>query len=356
MKTISNTRRLFIAAGAGLAVAAAVPSWAQQPIELKVSTFVPPNHTINIELLRWSTDLEKKSNGQLKVQVFSSSQMGPITRQYDLARTGVADVAWCLLGATPGRFPLSDLSTLPYAFNPERGGALHKPLSGADASAVLTALTSATPEITKEFEGTRVLYQVVAPTIGLFFNKATVHAPVDMKGMRIRHNGPLSAKIIEAWGATPAAVAPVELADALQKGTVDGMTFNYEIADSLQIASAVKSVTEVNAYATTFALVMNQKKYESLPADLRKLIDDSSGVDAARRVGARFDVAEASGKRYMVDNKVVIIAPTAVEQQAFKKPLAPLTDEVIKAAEAKGLPARKVYDDLRARVNGVGAK
>lgn len=356
MKSKSSIRRLFIAACAALAVAATAPSSAQQPIELKVSLYVPPAHTISVQLLAWAADMDKKSNGRLKIQIFPASQMGPVTRQYDLARTGVADISWVLLGATPGRFPLNDLSTLPYAFNPEVSGKMQNPLSESESSAVLTALLQATPLAMKEFEGTRVLFQVVAPTIGLFFHKATVRAPADMKGMRIRHNGPLSAKIIEAWGATPAAVAPAELADGLAKGTIDGMTFNYEIADALQIAPAVKSVTAVNAYATTFALVMNQKKYDSLPADLRKLIDDSMGVEAARRIGAQFDEAEASGKRYMIDNKVTIITPTEAETQAFKAPLVPLIEETIKATESKGLPARKFYDDLRMRVNSAGKK
>ena len=159
--------------------------------------------------------------------------------------------------------------------------------------------------------------------------------------------------MIDAWGASPAAIAPVELADALEKGTVNGMTFNYEAAQSYQVAPSIKYVNELNAYAVTFALVMNSKKYESLPADLRKLIDESTGVEGARRVGAKYDEAEAAGRKYVSDNKVQIVVPTADEQQAFRAPLMPLIKDVIDAEQAKGLPARKFYDDLRARVNDV---
>ena len=349
MQTIlpRNTKRLFLAAGACLSLAAAMPAFAQGVVELKVSHYLPPNHTVHKELTRWAEELAAKSNGKLKLTVFPSGQMGPITRQFDLARTGVADMAFFLHGATPGRFALTELSQLPYTFTPDASATL-KPLSTSESSAVLTGLSG---QLAKEHEGTRILYLIATPSLSLFFNKVKVHTPADMKGLRIRHNGPLPAKMVELWGATPASVAPVELADALEKGTVDGMVFNYEAAQSFQMAQAIKTVTELNAAAATFALVMNAKKYESLPADLRKLIDDSTGVEGARRVGAKYDEAEAAGRKYMVDNKVEIITPTAEEQQAFKKPVMPLVAQTIKAVQDKGLPARKFYDDLRTRVN-----
>lgn len=346
---LNRVRRLFVVAGTSLAIMGFSTAHAQT-VELKLSHYLPPNHTINVELIRWASDLEKKSDGRLKISIFSSGQMGPITRQFDLARTGVADMAFLLHGATPGRFPLTELSNLPYVFNPETGGTMKKPVSNAESSAILTSVSG---QLAKEHDGTKILYMIATPTLSLFFNKDKVRKPADMKGMRIRHNGPVPSKMIELWGATPAAVAPVELADALEKGTVQGMTFSYEAAQAFQFGSVVKSVTEINAYAVSFALVMNEKKYDSLPADLRKLIDDSTGIGGARRVGAKYDESEAVGRKYVLENKTDIIVPTAAEQLGFKLPLKPLVEQVIEAAQGKGLPARKFYDDLRARVNAV---
>lgn len=342
-------RRALLAAGA--AVAMASPSVAlAQTVELKLSHYVPTNHTMHQELLRWAEDMDKKSNGRLKISIFPAGQMGPITRQFDLARTGVADIAYFLQGATPGRFPLTELAQLPYAFNPEVGGTLQKPVSSADASAVVTGMAG---QLAKEYEGAKLLMVIAQPNLSLMFNKAAVRQPSDMKGMRLRHNGPLAAKMIDALGATPAAVAPVELADALEKGTVKGMIFNYEAGQAFQMGSAVTSVTELNFSAVTLGLAMNEKKYDALPADLRKLIDDSMGMEAARRFGAKFDEAEAAGRRYLVDKKVEIILPSADETQAFRAPLKPVVEQAIDAVQAKGLPARKFFEDLRARVNAV---
>lgn len=353
MRQPNVARRAVLAAGVAVALASWGVAQAQaqtQTVELKVSHYVPPTHTMHLELLRWADEMDKKSNGRLKISIFPASQMGPITRQYDLARTGVADIAYFLQGATPGRFPLTELAQLPYAFNPDVGGTLQKPVSSAEASALLTGMAG---QLTKEYEGTKLLLLIAQPNLSLMFNKATVRKPADLKGMRLRHNGPLAAKMIDALGATPAAVSPVELADGLEKGTVKGMIFNYEAGQAFQMGGAVTSVTELNFSAVTLGLAMNEKKYEALPADLRKLIDDSMGAAAARRLGAKFDDAEAAGRRYLVDSKVEIILPTADEAQAFRAPLKPVVEQSIEAAQAKGLPARKFFDDLRGRVNAV---
>jgi TRAP-type transport system periplasmic protein len=349
--TPTRSKRLFFAACASLLLASAASGTrAAEAIEIKVSHYLPPQHTINKELTRWAEELGTKSQGRLKVSVFPSGQMGPINRQFDLARTGVADAAFLLHGALPGRFPLTELAQLPYVFNPDSGSTMKKALNNADASAILTGMRA---DLAKEHAGTRILYLIASPTISLLFDRPGVRSPADLRGLRIRHNGPASAKMIEAWGATPAAVAPVELADALAKGTINGMTLTYEGARAFQVGPAVKSVAEVNAYAITFALVINDKKYQSLPADLRQLIDDSTGVEAARRIGGEFDKAEAAGRQYLIDSKAEIYVPTAEDQKAFRNPVLPLVNEALTTTAAAGHPSRKFYDTLRERVNGL---
>ena len=347
MKSLSLTS-LLLPCALGRALTGAGPAFAQKTHELKVSHYLPPNHTIHKELVRWSEELAKKSNGQLKLTLFPAGQMGPIIRQYDLTRTGVADVSFFLHGALPGRFPLTEMASIPFIFNADSPKPPGKALSGAQASAVMTAMA---PRFAAEHPGTRILYLIAAPTVSLFFREATIRKPADMKGLRLRHNGPLPAKMIEAWGATAAAVAPAEISDALAKGTIDGMTFNYEGAQSFQFAPSVKTVTELNAYAASFGLVMNAKKYDSLPEALRRLIDETTGVEAARRVGGLYDVAEAIGRKYFQDNKVTLNVPTDEEKQVFAAAVEPLIGSTIKALEAKGQPAHKLYDEFRQRVN-----
>ncbi len=322
-----------------------------ETIELKVSHYLPPNNTTSKELARWADELAEKSNGRLKISIFGSGQMGPPPRQYDLARTGVADIAFLLHGFLPGRFALTELAHLPNIFDrADREGAV-RPLSNAEASAIMTGLI---PDLAAEYPGTRPLYLIAGPTLSPMFNKAEVRTPAAMKGLRIRHNGPISAAMLESWGATPAAVAPVELSDAVQKGTIDGLLFNYEAAQSFQIGADIHTVTELKSAAVTFALVINQKRYEALPADLRALIDQTTGAAAARRIGALYDQAEADGRDYLLKSGVRITVPTAAEREAFRNAAAPVADRTVAALEAKGQPARAILQKLRAAVAGVG--
>mgnify|MGYP006385671323 CR=1 FL=1 len=82
---------------------------AQQKIEMKLAYFVGDQHAMSKWLIKWSEQLEKDSGGRIVVKRFPGSQMGPVQQHYDFARTGQADVAWFLHGATPGRFPLTEI-------------------------------------------------------------------------------------------------------------------------------------------------------------------------------------------------------------------------------------------------------
>lgn len=344
------TRRTLLAGAAMLAAPAIVR--AQAPIQLKVTHWLPPVHQIHKELTRWSEDLAMRSGNKVAISVMPAGQMGPPQRQFDLARTGVADIGFFLPGLTPGRFPMADLFQLPFLFNQE--GRIDQPLKAAEASAIATTMAD---ELGKqsEFEGTKILYIVASPTISLFMSKAAVRKPDDLKGLRIRHNGPVGAAQLAAWGATPVAVAPAEVADVMEKGTIDGMIFNYEGGRAFQIGSAVKKVTELNWAATAFTLVMNRAKYDSLPPELRNLIDETTGVEAARRVGGLYDTAEAAGREYLVKSGAEIVRPTPAEFGAFRDALKSTQETMLTGLEAKGLKARDFYNRARKLVGDAKA-
>src|SRR2546425_11346482 len=102
-----------------MALAAALAAFgltaqAQDKYEVKVAEFVTPQHFMSKWLVQWGEKLEKASNGRLVFKHFPGAQMAPPPAHYDLARTGQADVSWFLHGGTPGRFPPTELISLPY--------------------------------------------------------------------------------------------------------------------------------------------------------------------------------------------------------------------------------------------------
>ena len=108
-------RTILALSAAGLALAFAAPAGAQT-VELKLAHFVIPQHPYSKLLQEWVDLVAKKSGDKIKIAIFPNQQMGPGPRYADLARTGQADITWFVHGFTPGRFPLTDISNVPYLF------------------------------------------------------------------------------------------------------------------------------------------------------------------------------------------------------------------------------------------------
>jgi len=330
---IAITRRTFALSGACAVITARSAS--AQTAELKVSHFLPPNHTIQKALVMWSDDLEKQSAGRLKLRIYPAGQLGGgPNRQFDAARNGVVDMAFSLHGATPGRYPMTELASLPFA----------APLAGNKSTVTSRRLSELAPEyLAKEHEGLRILWMAVTPPL-MFHSKTPIRTIADFKGKRIRYAGVQFKNIIDSLGAVPLLVPPQETQDGLAKGIIDAATFPYEGAASFDIATVAKYTLEPGVSAATFALVMNPAKYASLPDDLKVLIDKTTGPEAAGRFGVMWDEAESEGKASMLvkGTQVAVLANDQLEQ--MKTIFRPQLDTAIADVEGQGNPGRKFFD------------
>src|SRR5690242_8033982 len=112
--------------GLGLAAALAVLGPAvhaqDKDILLKVSLWVPPAHPLVPASQAWTADITKASNGTIKSTVYSSEQLGKAFDHYDMARDGIADLAYVNPGYQPGRFPIIAAGELPFLMADAKGG------------------------------------------------------------------------------------------------------------------------------------------------------------------------------------------------------------------------------------------
>jgi TRAP-type C4-dicarboxylate transport system substrate-binding protein len=307
-----------------------------QEFELKVSHFLPPNHTFQKELTRWGDELEKASGGRLKLKLYPAAQLGPTQRQFDIVRSGVADISIGLTGSTPGRYPMTEIVS--EAFVAPGSGA-----SSAQSSRRLTELSPA--YLASEYPGMKMLWAMVTSPLKFHTAKVAIRKADDFKGLRIRYAGEQFAEIITAIGAVPLAVPPGETQDGLAKGIIDGATFPYEGAQSFDLGTVVKYSLEPGVSTATFVAVMNPKKFESLPKDLQELIDKTSGPAMAERFGAALDDAEKTGRDYMIAKGVTITTLSGDELQRIKSAVAPLLEKRLDTIEKAGKPARKFLAD-----------
>ena len=336
--TTTQTRRLAAMALAAVSFLTCLAGARGQTYELKLSHFVPPSHTVHKVLEAWAADVDTRSGGRLKIRIYPASQLGPVQRQFDLARNGQVDIAYGLTGATPGRYPMTELACLPFVW----------PSAGSTSEVTSRRLTELAPKyLAGEFQGLRILWIGVTPTNGLFTGRREIDSPTDVKGMKIRFQGEMNAKLLRELGAVPLQVPPGEIADGMGKGVIDGALFDYEAAESFGLGAVTRHVTEPGFVTATVALVMNNATYDALPADLKAIIDETSGPAAAQNLGAQWDAAERHGRAAMLAQGVAIQTFEPAEVERMKERLAPLVAASIANLAKAGRPAQEMLDAYR---------
>lgn len=277
-------------------------------------------------------EVEQKTKGRLKLSLFHSSQLGPPPRQFDLVRTGVADVAYVMTGLTPGRFPLSDLMVLPGIDT-----------NGVAGAAVLDSLHD--EYLAKEYAGTRVVAFMPMFKVPVFM-KAEIRSLASLNGKRVRHSSPVMATMLGHLGAVPTAVQSAEVGDALARGQIDGLVAGYSGVASFKWQEHVRHMTDTGVGGQSFAIVVNPAAHDKLPPDLRKVFDEVVGD--RRRFARAVDDSEAAERDRLLKEGVTEYRLSAADKAEFDKASAKTREEVLADLEKKGVPARAFFARLQA--------
>jgi TRAP-type C4-dicarboxylate transport system substrate-binding protein len=305
-----TSRRTFLKTSLATTAAAGLPwgsAFAQDTIELKLSSFVPPTHSIWVDpLTPWSKDVAKRSNGKLTVRLFPSMQLGGKPPElYRQMVQGIADIVFTLPGYTSGDFPMMSLTELPG--------------TAADAEDGTRKLWAHFDKFfSKEFEAAKVLMLWNSDTAGIMSRAKPVRTLEDMKGMRIRTPSAAQSAQLTALGATPVDMPVTQIYNALERGVIDATMIPLSAMLDFKLLEVVKYLTvDAPLGRSPFLVAMQRKRYESLPANLKKIIDDTTGLqmslggaqsydkknklalDAAKKQREVISLAAAENKRWL---------------------------------------------------------
>jgi TRAP-type C4-dicarboxylate transport system substrate-binding protein len=334
---MSLTRRDLMAAS--LAGAWGFPAIvrAQERFEMKLANFVPAQHFVSQWLTKWGEGLEARSNGRLQFKHFPGAQMGPTPRHFDMAREGAAEIALFQHGATPGRFNLTELVNLPYSVASAEVGM--KVLNDAELrSRYLDA----------EHRGVKVLMLFTHTPGNVYTTRKAIRSLEDFKGLRLRFATPSIRDFIQSLGATPVGVPPTEVAEQLQKGTIDGAFLDYGGAGiAFRLGGTVKHVAETYCFVASFGIAANEAWFNRLPRDLQQMISESV-VGKEKEFGEGVDGLDVAGKRAIVDGGAEIIRLTRAEDDRMRRIAVEVTETNLKSLEAKGAPARAIHGMMKA--------
>ena len=305
-------------------------------IELKLAYFVGDQHAMSQWLVKWANNLERDSGGRITVKRFPGSQMGPVQQHYDFVRTGQADVAWFLHGATPGRFPLTEIVQVPYLVG-----------SAEIGTKVLNDSELRSKYIDAEHRGVKVLLLLTHQPGNVHTTKKPIRTIEDMKGLRLRFASPTIRDFIAALGGTPVGVVPTEQVEQLQKGTIDGVFIDYGGAGiAFKMGGILKYSTEMYSYVSSFGVAMNPDFWNTLPPDLQALVTKSmTGVE--KEVGEAWDALDVPGKKALIDGGAEAIRLSPEENAKFRKIGAEVAEAKVNELESKGMPARAIYTMMK---------
>ncbi|TMV10577.1 TRAP transporter substrate-binding protein [Arenibacterium halophilum] len=340
---MTNRRKLMgyvgAAAIAALATGFGATSAIAQEVTLKLHQFLPAQANVpKLVLDVWADNVEKASDGRIKVDRYPSMQLGGKPPELmDQAIDGVADIVWTVVGYTPGRFPTTEVFELPFMMT--------------NARAVSRAYWEMFEKHMKddEFRDVHILGTWVHGP-GMIHTKDPVEKPEDLQGMKIRGGSRSVNSLLTKLGATPVGMPVPAVSEGLSKGVIDGTTIPWEVTTALKVPELVGNHTEFTGkalYVLTFVLAMNKDKYESLPDDLKKVIDDNSGLEFSVFAGGTQADSDGPARQVAVDRGNNIITISEADTEEWRKLSQPIYDEWVEDMNKRGKDGQALLDEAR---------
>ena len=308
----------------GLLGIVCLPVHAQEKaITLNFANFFPPKHPIGLLMGQWCTEVEKRTNGRVKTTYYPGGILTPAPQTYASVLGGVADIGLSFNGYTKGRFPLSDLLTYPLGNKDAYQGSML-------AHAFYKKLRP------KEFAEVKVIFFHNAPP-QRFGAKKPISTLEDLKGLKTRAGGGIEASIIEALGAVPVAMPMPDAYDSLQKGVLDAFLGATEALKGYKLAEQLTHVTYFTSTSNGVGyVVMNKDKWNAIPPDAQKVIDEIDEEYAEKMAKLWENLAEG-GKEFFVQQGGKVIVLSKEEDARWTARIRPVVDKYVTELNSKGL-------------------
>ena len=210
-----------------------------------------------------------------------------------------------------------------------------------------------------EFKDTQVLaLHVHGPGVIHTADKA-VKSIADLRGMKLRGPTRQVTKLLAVLGATPVGMPLPGIPDALSKGTINGCVIPWEVVPAVKVNELTKFHAEFDPaggslYTTTFVMAMNKAKYNSLAPDLKKVIDNNSGMATSAFLGKTQQGNDSIGRKTASDRGNSIYTVSVVEAQDFRRKARTVEVEWVEDMNKKGFDGKKLLDTARALIEKHG--
>lgn len=290
-------------------------------------------------LAPWARNIEAQSNDRIRIDIFPAMELGgQPAALFDQARDRFADIVWAMPSETPGRFPRIETFELPF-------------VPSCRALVSSRALADFSIEFLQdEFDEVHPLGFSCADR-GILHAARPIEARAEVHGLRLYVPTRFAGEAVEILGGRAVPMPSAQLPFAIARGVVDGCIIPWDMVPALKLDELLKAHTDFAGYSlgtTTSVLAMNKASYAALPADLKKIVDDNSGQQAASMAGAMWDlkaraVADAVSQGGAV---IVTLEPAAVAH--WRTAAEPVIDAWRKQMKARKIDGEKLLASAHA--------
>lgn len=304
-----------------------------EPIKLSYASFVPSVTFVGVQLERWIKEVEKRTGGKVKVDAFHGGTLLGAKNMMDGVIAGTADIGTLVMAYQPGRFVVTNATSLPLGFPNTR-------------VASLTLWDLYKKYNPKPFSKVKVLCMYTSGPSNIM-STVPVKSLADLKGLDLRASGG-AAKTLKAWGANQIGMPMSATPEALQKGVVKGMFTSLEVMKDFKFAEICKYVTMTDAVIYPFAVVMNLDKWNSLPKDVQQVMEGMAR-EHSEWTGNYMDEHIIESMEWSKKTQgVEVITLSKAEKAKWDKLLDPIMTDWIAATKKKGYPADQIVSDIKA--------
>jgi TRAP-type C4-dicarboxylate transport system substrate-binding protein len=283
---------------------------------------------------KFASEVNKRTNGKVKIVIYPTGTLNPPFETFNSVKNGIADIGAAPVGYSPAIMPLNKLF----------GDAMMGVPSATQAAKIWNQAFNDMPELQKELEGVHVLWLYATTPLSIATTKTEIRKLEDFKGLILRFPPGLEP-LAKAWGVSPINMPIGDIYVAMDKGSVGGFFGGSELLKTMKLADHTKKVTNMSmVYALSYVGV-NQKVWDSLPAEVQKIFNDL-GEWGQNLTIAAFDEADKQTVQYALSKKCEFIKINDVELQRIYSVSKPVFGQIAEGLEAKGKPAKKVLSKL----------
>jgi TRAP-type transport system periplasmic protein len=308
------------------------PCRAADAIVLKLAHFMPTMHVQHQKgFMPFAEKVAKLTDGKVKIKIYPGGVLANPRTMVDAIKTGITDIGFVLPEYIPGRFKRSSVFELPFIFN-----------SATHVTKTVYAIYD--KYLAEDYKDFKVLWFLSAPLSQLQTVKKAVLKVDDFRGLKIRSGSADETAGLKLLGANPVGMPISELSVALQKGVVDGAFTPYAALKSHKLIDIVKHITEINYNGALMCILMNKKKWNSLPDYAKKAIDQVATEEFGLMTARAFDEEDLENIEAAKEKGIQLIKLSDAEKLKMRNRLKGLWDKWVTKMSKKGLPAKAILE------------